>query len=365
MGPAQRCGSPRRPWPDSRPWGRRAGHRGHLPKISVPFGAPSPKHPRGEGAWGPPRASQHLLVAPASAPSASKAVLWLRSGPGSGAAPGLSLVPSGRCRGSAVAGLAAGVSRELGAAWKESRTRLSAGGTGGHGARGCFCFPGGRCTWPARGAARRGATAGDKEKASRGRAEGGLGGGHESKPASPLPASSSWPGRLLPITQAAGVYPGSTTPPRLSCWERRQRAAGRPPRRQRWGRGFHTPSALAPCQSGFRSPENKHSRNKKGDLLLLARSGAVSGVCCSRPASPAAPGPAAGVVGAAPLLPGTPPGAQAVLLALLFALNKAAARRQRASRPRRGVIFTSGRGARTKHPRGAASTLSTVLPRGG
>lgn len=106
----------------------------------------------------------HLLVAPASAPSTSKGVRW----PMSGAVlpvPGLSPAPATRCRGSPAAGLVAAVSRDEEDAWKRSRTEtqrrclsVSEQRRRGWGARGgsgrtdtrCFCFPAGRCTWPAR-----------------------------------------------------------------------------------------------------------------------------------------------------------------------------------------------------------------------
>lgn len=126
-----------------------------------------------------PPSIHHLLVAPASAPSASKAVRWPMSGTTLPPVPGLSPVLATRCRGSPATGLAAAVSRDEEDAWKRSgietqpfslpwleRGRTGepparVGGTGwvggrrrGHTDTGCFCFPASRCTWPARGAAR-------------------------------------------------------------------------------------------------------------------------------------------------------------------------------------------------------------------
>lgn len=97
-----------------------SGAAGHLPIFSYPkpLGA-LPLSPTGDSPRGPPEAPQHLLVAPASVPSASKAVRWLRSGPMS--VPGLSLVLSTRCRGS-VPCFAAGVSRADDDTWKKSST---------------------------------------------------------------------------------------------------------------------------------------------------------------------------------------------------------------------------------------------------
>lgn len=119
----------------------------------------------------------HLLVAPASAPSASKGVRWPMSGTAL-PVPGLSPALATRCRDSPATGLVAAVSRDEEDAWKRSRTETqrrclsrSEQRQHGWGARGgsgltdtrCFCFPAARCTWPAQephASLRHGATAG-------------------------------------------------------------------------------------------------------------------------------------------------------------------------------------------------------------
>lgn len=64
----------------------------------------------------------HLLVAPASTLSTSKAVRWLTSWAVPPAVPGLSLVLAARCRDSPTRGLVTAVSRDEEGAWKRSRT---------------------------------------------------------------------------------------------------------------------------------------------------------------------------------------------------------------------------------------------------
>lgn len=220
---------------------------GHLPIFSYPKPPGAlPLSPTGDSPWGPPAAPQHLLVAPASVPSASKAVRWLRSGPMS--VPGLSLVLSTRCRGS-VPCFAACVSRADDDTWKRSSTGTQcllplphpkskgpSGGTDTH--TGCFCFAAGRCTWPAWGCSwiRALLPAQPDKKGSGGRGWGGEGGAMNQSGV-PSPASSSWLGRLLPITQPGSVYSRSTIPPCLSCWLRAGECTAR------WGWAFHTPTA--------------------------------------------------------------------------------------------------------------------------
>lgn len=172
----------------------------------------------------------HLLVAPASAPSASRGVRW----PMSGAVlpvPGLSPALTTRCRDSPAAGLVAAVSRDEEDAWKRSRTEtqrrcLSRHGWGARGGSGrtdtrCFCFPAGRCTWPARephASPSRGATAGSGRWLPAQPDKKGCRGGEDMNQSGvPSPAGGSWPVRQLPITQPGSVYSRSTTPHRLPC----------------------------------------------------------------------------------------------------------------------------------------------------
>lgn len=175
-------------------------------------------HPLGTAASATPQ--HHLLVAPASAASASKGVRWAMSG-AAPPDPGLSPALATRCRGSPAAALVAAVSRDEEDAWKRSRTETQRRCLSGRGARGgsgltdtkCFCF----CRRPLHVA-----TAGsgpwlpaqpDKESCR--------GGEDMNQSGVPSPAGGSWPLRQLPITQPGSVCSRSTTPPpllhRLPC----------------------------------------------------------------------------------------------------------------------------------------------------
>lgn len=111
-------------------------HQGHLLGRVAGFRAPkcwaqaTVTHragSAGDSPWGdipvpPSFPHRHLLVAPASAPSASKAVRWLMSRAVPPPVPGLSPALAARCRGSPAAGLVVAVSRDEEDAWKRSRT---------------------------------------------------------------------------------------------------------------------------------------------------------------------------------------------------------------------------------------------------
>lgn len=180
----------------------------------------------------------HLLVAPTSAPSASKGVRWPMSGTAL-PVPGLSPALATRCRDSPAAGLVAAVSRDEEDAWKRSRRETerrclsrSEQRQHGWGTREEFgahrhkmllfsCRP---VHVAGAGAARQPAPRGYSwirpmapGTARQERLQGCRGGEDMNQSGVPSPAGGSWPVRQLPITQPGSVYSRSTTPHRLPC----------------------------------------------------------------------------------------------------------------------------------------------------
>lgn len=245
-GPAQCCGSPWRPWIDSLPRGQRCrwvtspsshtqNHRVHSrcrQQGTAPgdplqhrstylwLQRPFPLHPKPSA--GCAQGQCPSLGSPwCSAPGAGARCLALQRAsrgqtmtPGREAAQGLSAFsrsPTPKAKGQAGA---------------QTRTQdafvlLPADARGRHGAAAGsgYCF----------------------QHSQTRKALGGEGGGGEggamNQSGVPSPASSSWLGRLLPITQPGSVYSRSTIPPCLSCWLRAGECTAR------WGWAFHTPTA--------------------------------------------------------------------------------------------------------------------------